>query len=99
MVARVSTLQVAPDKLEAVVGQVREESLTKLQESQGFKGFTVLGDSGSGKVIGISFWESEADMEASEQVGDEARQAAAQAGDASGAPTRDAYDVLIDETA
>jgi heme-degrading monooxygenase HmoA len=34
----------------------------------GFNGFTLIADRSSGKVIGVSFWESEEAMQASEDA-------------------------------
>ena len=42
-------------------------------KAKGFAGFTAMADRQSGKVMGISFWESEADREASESLGAQAR--------------------------
>ena len=41
--------------------------------------FIVLGDRQSGKLIGVSFWESEEAMQASEDVGDRMRSESAEA--------------------
>jgi hypothetical protein len=52
---------------------VKERVLPRLQQRDGFKGFIALGNRHSGELIGITFWESERDMRASEEVGDRAR--------------------------
>jgi heme-degrading monooxygenase HmoA len=64
---------------------------------QGYKGFTILADRGSGKVLGISFWESEGDLQASDELGARARSAGAEAGGASSEPVREAFEVLFDD--
>jgi len=47
------------------------------------KGFIALGNHQSGELIGITFWESEQAMQASEEVGDRTRSDTAEAtGDA-----------------
>ena len=46
--------------------------------------------------MGISFWESEADLQASEQLGDEARTQAAATGEAD-QPVVDRFEVLLDD--
>ena len=50
-----------------------------MQQQDWFKGFIALGDRQSGKVIGVSLWESEQAMQASEQVGDRTRSDSAEA--------------------
>jgi heme-degrading monooxygenase HmoA len=57
---------------------VREHVLPLLQQHDGFKGFIALGNRQSGELIGITFWESEQAMQASEEVGDRMRSDTAQ---------------------
>ena len=99
MHARYSYLVVSPDKIDEVVTRPRDEQLPRIREQQGYKGFTVHADRSSGQVVGVSYWESEADLQASEEVGDEARRAAAEAGGASGEPRVQRFEVLFDDMA
>jgi heme-degrading monooxygenase HmoA len=66
MHARTGTLQVSPGRVDDMVRQLEADQLPRYREQPGYRGFTVLADHVSGKVIGISYWESEDDMEASE---------------------------------
>ena len=50
-----------------------------MQQQDGFKGFIALSDRQSGKVVGVSFWESGQAMQASEEVGDRTRSDSAEA--------------------
>jgi hypothetical protein len=59
--------------------QVREQVLPLLQQQDGFTGFIAIGDRQSGKLIGLSFWESGQAMQASEEVGDRTRSGTAEA--------------------
>jgi heme-degrading monooxygenase HmoA len=79
MFARMSTLEGPPDQVDEGLRYVREQVLPLMQQQDGFKGFIVLGDRQSGKVIGVSFWESEQAMQASEEVGDRTRSESAEA--------------------
>ena len=79
MHARMTTLEGSTDRMDEGVRQVREHVLPQLQQQDGFKGFVALGDRHSGKLIGISFWESEEAMRAAEDVGDRTRSDAAEA--------------------
>ncbi len=56
MYARVSTIQGAPGKVDDVTRQTQEQTLPQLQKMEGF---VALGDRQSGKMLGVSFWESE----------------------------------------
>jgi heme-degrading monooxygenase HmoA len=78
MHARMSTLEGSPEQVDDGLRYVREQVLPLMQQQDGFTGFIVLGDRQSGKVIGVSFWESEQAMEASEQLGDRTRSESAE---------------------
>jgi heme-degrading monooxygenase HmoA len=69
MHARMSTLEGSPDEMDEGLREVREHVLPILRQQDGFKGFIALGSRQSGELIGITFWESEQAMEASEEVG------------------------------
>jgi heme-degrading monooxygenase HmoA len=71
--ARMSTLEGPPDEIDDLLREIREHVLPLLQQQDGFKGFITLEDRQSGKLIGITFWESEQAMQASEEVGDRTR--------------------------
>jgi heme-degrading monooxygenase HmoA len=68
--ARISTLEGSPDQVDEGLRHVREQVLPLMQQQDGFKGFIALSDRQSGKVIGVSLWESEQAMRASEEAGD-----------------------------
>jgi heme-degrading monooxygenase HmoA len=97
MHARTGTLQVSPDKVDAASDAIKARVASDYPNQQGYKGFTLLADRGSGKVIGISFWESEADLEASDELGAKARSDAAESGEASSEPVREVFEVLFDD--
>ena len=73
MHARMSTLEGPPDEIDDLLREIREHVLPLLQQQDGFKGFITLEDRQSGKLIGITFWESEQAMRDAEEVGDRTR--------------------------
>ena len=79
MFARMSTLEGPPEQMDEGLRYVREQVLPRMQQQDGFKGFIALGERQSGKLIGVSLWESEQAMQASEEAGDRTRSDAAQA--------------------
>jgi heme-degrading monooxygenase HmoA len=99
MHARVSTLQMEGARIDDAVGRLKEEIVPDLEQTDGFKGFTLMVDRQSGKVVGVSFWESEDAMQASEEKGQAARQQAGEAGGASGEPGVERFEVVIDTMA
>ncbi len=80
MFARASTLEVPPDQLDQALRNVQEQVLPLLQQQDGFKGFIAYADRQTGKATGVSFWESEQAMQASEEAGNRTRSETAQAG-------------------
>ncbi len=64
MYARVLTATVQPGRLEELVRAVHEAVLTPIKQRQGFKQALVLTDPSTNKVMAISLWETEADLQA-----------------------------------
>jgi heme-degrading monooxygenase HmoA len=87
----------SPDRIDDATRQLREEQLPQFKEQQGYKGFTVMADRGSGNVVGVTFWESEDALQQSEEVGNQARRTAAETGGASAEPQVERYEVLLDD--
>ena len=75
MLARVNSVQTAADQL---AGRVKfaEEQLPAAHEAPGFKGFYLLADRQSGKLVSISLWDSDDDLRQFEARGDQARKEA-----------------------
>ena len=96
MFARSTSAHAAPATLDALIAFVRDQSLPQLQKAQGFKHFLDLVDRQTGNAIAISFWGSEADMRAAEELGNKVRAAAVSAVHAD-PPKVDRYEVLIEE--
>jgi heme-degrading monooxygenase HmoA len=68
MHARVSIFEGAPDEIDEALRQAREQVLPQARQMDGFKGIIALGDRQSGKTLGITLWESEEAMRASEEA-------------------------------
>ena len=96
MHARVTTLALDSSRIAETIGQLEREDIPRWQEIDGFKGFTLLVDRDSGKVVGTSFWESESAMAASEEAVRPSRDRAAETGGASQPPTVERFEVAID---
>ena len=79
MHARVTTLEVPPDRMDDATRHVREQVLPSLSRMEGFEGFVVLGSSQSGKLQGVAFWESEEALRATDQAVAPIREGAAEA--------------------
>ena len=53
MHARVTTLEVPPDRMDDATRHVQEQVLPRLSQMEGFRGFMALGSSQSGKLQGV----------------------------------------------
>jgi heme-degrading monooxygenase HmoA len=96
MYARVSTIEGSPDKVDDVTRQTQEQTLPQLRQMEGFRGFVALGDRQSGKMIGVSFWESEEALRASDEAASSVRSGAAEAADGIVAGVEE-YEVFVNE--
>ena len=80
MHARVSMFEGAPDQIDEMLRQAQEQVVPQAKQQEGFKGLIALGDRQSGKTLGITFWESEEAMRASEEDANRLRSESAEAG-------------------
>ncbi len=96
MYARVTTLEVPPERIDEALRHVREQLIPKLQQHDGYKGFIVLGDRHSGKLRGLVLWENEEAFRASEEAADRLRSESAQTTGSQIAGV-ERYDVLLFE--
>jgi heme-degrading monooxygenase HmoA len=95
MFARVVTIQGKPDKVDAAIANVRDESLPKLKKMAGFKGMYLLVDRKTGKNLVVAFWESEKALQDSVAATAPFRAQGAQAAGATNPPIVEAYEVAI----
>ena len=79
MYARVSRFEGPPDALDESLRQAREQVLPQAKQDEGFKGIIALANRQSGKLLGITFWESEEAMRASEEAANRMRSETAEA--------------------
>ena len=87
------------ERVDQAVQSVREHVLPVLQGCAGFKGQLLLVDRDKGEAIGISLWDTEENMEASEEKVAAARQQTADNVGASDVPEVALYEMPIFETA
>ncbi len=66
MHARLTTRQIEPDRIDEAIGIYRDTVVPTVSQQQGSKGGLVMTDRGTGKVMTISLWETEADLRAYE---------------------------------
>lgn len=68
MHARQTTVNATPEKVDAAIDAVRNGVLPALRSADGFKGFTLMADRQRGTMVGVSFFNTRDQLEASEQA-------------------------------
>ena len=62
-----------PERIDEDLRYVREQILPQISQQEGFKGMVALAERQSGKTLGVTFWESEEALRASEEAADRLR--------------------------
>jgi heme-degrading monooxygenase HmoA len=96
MHARVTTLELDPERLDEAVAQLEEQDLPTFKAIDGFRGFTLMLDRKSGKVVTTSYWATQDHMQASEDAMQAHRDRIAEIGNASADPEIDRFEVALD---
>ena len=96
MYARVTTFQIDPSRLDAVLEVSRGSILPAMKEQQGFKGILTLLDRPAGRATSITLWETEADIHASESSGYYQQQVSKLASFLTTPPARETYEASLD---
>lgn len=78
MHARVTTIEGSADKIDESIAMLNERVIPPLKALDGFVGAYFLAGLGAGKLVGITLWDSEASLKASEEAGAKLRADAAQ---------------------
>ena len=99
MHARSGAFRLSADKVDDALSSFESEQLPRYKEQDGYKGFTLLADKENGRLLGISFWESEDALHGSDELGQEARDQIKEVGEAEADPERMDWEVVIDDTA
>jgi heme-degrading monooxygenase HmoA len=68
MYARMTTFHTQPGTIDEAI-RIVQDALPITKQQRGFKGGLALADYSTGKLIGITLWETEADMLANEANG------------------------------
>lgn len=97
MFARVTTLQGPSDRVDDGIRAVQEQVIPAAKQMKGFKGMLALADRTTGRMIGITLWESEDDLGQSEEAANQLRSGAAGAGGAD-IVSVEKFEVVVDES-
>ncbi len=95
MFARQSTLQGKPDQIDTGIRNFNEQIHPAMRQLKGFAGAQFLADRKSGKVVVITFWETEQALRDSESKANELRRAAATQVKATSEPLVERFEVAV----
>ncbi len=98
MFARVTTLQVRPGKLDALVRVYEKTILPAAVAERGFRGTYLLTEQGGGKCVAVTFWETEEDALANEASGYYQEQVGNVVYFLTTMPVREGYEVAVQDT-
>ena len=96
MFARVTVVQVSPEKIEQGADSFNSQVLPAAKAVDGYKTAFLLGDRNTGKVIGITMWDSEDARRRGGEAVDAARAAAIEAMGGTVPPVEE-YEVLASD--
>lgn len=95
MLARVSTIQGKPERVEDGIRNYREQVMPWVNKEAGFKGAYFLVDRKSGKVVSITLWDTEKNLQASAAAADRLRAQASQTAAAPKPAVAEVYEVAV----
>ena len=94
MHARVTRLEGSAERLDEMTDQFEERTVPVLQGLDGYKGYVLLADRGSGAAMAVTYWESEEALHASDEAVVKERERAAETTEAAAGPTVERYEVV-----
>ena len=97
MHARLTQIQGSADQIDAAVEMAKNDVLPTLQGCTGYKGFSVGVDRSSGAMFGLSFFDSEENLRASDDAVRQKREETASA--AGGTAEVAHFEIVIDDEA
>ena len=65
MYARMTVAQVQPERFDEAVTAVQDAFVPAAREQPGYRGFLLLTERDQQRLVGISFWETEAELQSS----------------------------------
>jgi heme-degrading monooxygenase HmoA len=95
MFARQSTLQGKPEQIDTGIRNFNEQIHPAVRQLKGYAGAQFLADRKSGKVVVITFWETEQALRDSEAKANELRRTAAAQVQATGEPLVERFEVVV----
>ncbi len=97
MFARLSIIQGKPELVDEGIRGYREQTVPSVKQMKGFKEAYLMVNRQTGKMIGITMWETEKALRDSAAAADRLRAQGAQTANAAQAPIVEIYEVAVAE--
>jgi hypothetical protein len=100
MYARVTDVQVSPDRVDEGISAYERDVLKVARDANGYRESILLVDRSRGRAIGMTFWETEDDRNKADAALSEVRANTLRAlgVDPAGVPDPDLYEVAVHDT-
>jgi heme-degrading monooxygenase HmoA len=95
MFARLSTIFGKPERMEDGIREYREQVIPAVKKMPGFKQAMLMVDRKSGKSVGITFWDTEKNLQDSSLAANKLRANAAQNTGSAQKPIVEIYEVAV----
>jgi heme-degrading monooxygenase HmoA len=95
MFARVSIIEGKPEHVDEGIRNYRNNVIPAAKKNHGFKDAYLLVDRKTGKVMSITMWETEKDVQSSTETANQLRSQAAQIAGSSQPPKVEIYEVAV----
>ncbi len=95
MFARVSTILGKPERVEEGIRNYKEQTIPAAKKMDGFKQALLMVDRNTGKMVGITFWDTEKNLQASTVAADKLRAQAVLRSGTAQPPIVEIYEVAM----
>ena len=95
MFARVSTILGKPERVEEGISNYQEQMIPAAKKMTGFKQALLMVDRKSGKMVGITFWDTENNLRESTLAADKLRAQGVQHSGTAQPPVVEIYEVAV----
>jgi heme-degrading monooxygenase HmoA len=86
-----------PERIEQAVQEFEQQQLPAIEQQEGFAGVYVMVDVRGGLAAALTLWESQDALKASDQLADQARDAAIETAGPDRPPLIDRYEIVLNK--
>jgi heme-degrading monooxygenase HmoA len=97
MFCRIGRVSFSPERADDLIANVRDNVIPMYEGQDGYRGFRLVVDRQNGTALGVTYWDTEEQLHATDDISSRARSGAA---DASGGRDEgpEVFEIVIDES-